>query len=51
MTEAFANINGIKICYDILGKGYPVILVHGFGDKKEHFRAQIGDLSNRITLK
>ncbi|MFX1495943.1 MAG: alpha/beta fold hydrolase [Promethearchaeota archaeon] len=50
MTEAYAKINGIKICYDVLGKGYPVILVHGFGDKKEHFRAQVGDLSGYFKV-
>jgi len=50
MTENFANINGIKICYKTLGKGDPVILVHGFGDRKEHWRAQIGDLSKHFTV-
>ncbi len=50
MTEAFADVNGIKICYEINGKGYPIILVHGFGDKKEHWRAQVGDLSNYFKV-
>ncbi|MFX1313489.1 MAG: alpha/beta fold hydrolase [Promethearchaeota archaeon] len=50
MTEAFADVNGIKICYEIHGKGYPIILVHGFGDKKEHWRAQVGDLSNYFKV-
>ena len=50
MTENFANINGIKICYKTLGKGDPVILVHGFGDRKEHWRAQIGDLSQHFNV-
>ena len=50
MTEAFADVNGIKICYEIHGKGYPIILVHGFGNKKEHWRAQVGDLSNYFKV-
>ncbi|MFX0031432.1 MAG: alpha/beta fold hydrolase [Candidatus Hodarchaeota archaeon] len=50
MTEAYAIVNGNKICYEVLGKGYPVILVHGFGDKKEHFRAQVGDLSKYFKV-
>lgn len=50
MTDLFANVNGIKICYDIHGKGYPVILVHGFGDKKEHWRAQVGALSKHFKV-
>lgn len=50
MSEAFADVNGIKICYEIHGKGYPIILVHGFGDKKEHWRAQVGDLSNYFKV-
>jgi 3-oxoadipate enol-lactonase len=44
MSELFAEVNGIRICYDILGEGDPIILIHGFSDRKEHWRAQIGDL-------
>jgi proline-specific peptidase len=50
MTENFANLKGIKICYKTLGKGDPVLLVHGFGDRKEHWRAQIGDLSKHFNV-
>lgn len=50
MTDLYAEVNGIKICYDIHGKGYPVVLVHGFGDKKEHWRAQFGDLSKHFKV-
>lgn len=39
------NINGIKICYEIHGDGDPIILVHGFGDKKEVWLAQVGVLA------
>ncbi|MFX0071299.1 MAG: alpha/beta fold hydrolase [Candidatus Hermodarchaeota archaeon] len=50
MTDLFAEINGIKICYDIHGEGDPVILIHGFSDRKEHWRAQLGDLSNHFKV-
>ena len=50
MTETFAKVNGIKTCYEMKGEGSPVILVHGFGNKKEHWRAQVGDLSNYFKV-
>jgi len=40
---SFAEINGIKISYEIHGEGYPIILIHGFGGKKEN--------SSVITIK
>jgi len=47
MSECFADVNGIKICYIAYGKNdsYPLICIHGFGSKKETWIAQIGDLS------
>ncbi|TFG25197.1 MAG: alpha/beta hydrolase [Promethearchaeota archaeon] len=45
MTELFANINGIKLCYEVKGEGEHVLLVHGFGDRKEHWRGQFDYLS------
>jgi len=50
MTEQFADVNGIKICYDIHGDGDPVILIHGFSDRKEHWRAQVGALSTHFKV-
>ena len=50
MNELFADVNGIKICYDIHGNGELVVLIHGFGDKKEHWRAQIGELSKYFKV-
>jgi 3-oxoadipate enol-lactonase len=50
MTEQFTTINGIKICYDVHGDGYPVILIHGFSDRKEHWRAQVGELSKHFKV-
>jgi 3-oxoadipate enol-lactonase len=47
MTENYAQIGDVKFCYEILGKedGYPVLLIHGFGVKKEVWMAQVDDLS------
>lgn len=50
MTEAFALINGIKICYEIYGNGEPVLLVHGFGAKKESWIAQTGPLAEHFKV-
>ncbi len=47
MSECFAEINRVKICYKIHGQedNYPIICVHGFGSKKETWVAQVGELS------
>jgi len=50
MTEIYADINGIKICYEVKGKGIPVFLVHGFGSKKESWMAQFGPLSEHFEV-
>ncbi len=50
MTDLFAEVNGIKLCYDIHGEGEPVVLVHGFSDRKEHWRAQVGELSKYFKV-
>ena len=50
MAEKFVDINGIKICYQIHGHGIPVVLIHGFGSKKESFMAQIPVLSQEFKI-
>jgi len=50
MVESFAEVNGIKISYEIFGDGYPVVLVHGFGDTKEKWRAQTPELSKSFKV-
>ena len=51
MTELFAEkVNGIKVCYEIHGEGYPVFLIHGFAAKKEYWIAQISDLSKKFKV-
>ena len=46
----FADVNGIKISYEIQGEGDPVILVHGFGVKKEVWMCQYGPLSDKFKV-
>ncbi len=50
MVEKFADVNGIKLCYEIKGEGEPVILVHGFGSNKEGWIAQFGPLSEHFKV-
>lgn len=50
MTDSFIDINSIKICYEIKGEGDPVLLVHGFGSKKESWIAQFGPLSEHFKV-
>jgi len=50
MTDEFAEVNSIKLCYDVHGNGDPVILLHGFSDRKEHWRAQFGELSEHFKV-
>ena len=50
MTELFAEVNDIKICYEINGEGAPVILLHGFAMYKEFWLPQIGELSKYFKL-
>jgi len=50
MTELFVNIKGIKICYEMQGEGDPVILVHGFGGKKENWIAQFKPISESFKV-
>ena len=50
MTEQFADVNGIKICYEILGEGAPVFLIHGFGVTKEEWIGQFIPLSKHFKV-
>ena len=46
----YIDVNGIKICYEIQGVGDPVVLVHGFGAKKETWYGQFGPLSEKFKV-
>ncbi|MHA1350782.1 MAG: alpha/beta fold hydrolase [Promethearchaeota archaeon] len=50
MTEQYADVNGVRLCYEVFGDGYPLFLIHGFGAKKENWIAQIPDLSKHYKV-
>lgn len=50
MTEQYADVNGIKLCYEMAGEGEPLLLVHGFGSKKESWIAQFPVLSKHFKV-
>ena len=50
MTEFFADVNGIKICYEVQGEGDPVVLIHGFGITKEEWICQFEPLSQYFRV-
>jgi len=50
MVENYADVNGIKICYEVKGEGEPIILVHGFGSNKEGWIAQWTPLSDHFKV-
>ena len=50
MPESFANVNGIKICYEVAGEGFPLFLVHGITAKKEDWICQFGPLTKNFRI-
>ena len=50
MTELYAKVNGIKLCYEELGNGFPVLLVHGFTGNKEGWIGQWIPLSKHFRV-
>lgn len=50
MSDIYAKVNGINICYEVKGNGEPVLLVHGFGAKKEAWICQFGPLSEYFKV-
>jgi len=50
MTELYADVNGIKICYEIHGKGEPLLLVHGWGATKDGWFVQVSALSKHYKV-
>lgn len=47
---SYANLDGVKICYEIHGDGEPLLMVHGFGSKKEGHIAQTRPLSSHFKV-
>ncbi|NVM45255.1 MAG: alpha/beta hydrolase [Candidatus Lokiarchaeota archaeon] len=47
---SFANIHGIKISYRVYGNGFPVVLIHGYGAKKEIWKPQVAEISKKFKV-
>ncbi len=39
---SLADVNGTSLFYEVNGDGYALVLLHGFGAKKEVWMAQVG---------
>ncbi len=50
MIMPVADLNDIKIAYEIYGDGEPIILIHGYSYNKSAWIAQISDLSKHFKL-
>ena len=45
-----ADVNDIKISYEIKGEGSPLFLIHGYASKKATWIAQVGPLSEHFKV-
>ena len=50
INMSFAAVNGIILCYESYGEGFPLIFLHGFGSKKEVWKPQIEDFSKKFRM-
>ena len=50
MNKSYAELNSIKISYEIHGEGYPLILLHGFAMYKEFWKWQVKELSKEFKI-
>jgi pimeloyl-ACP methyl ester carboxylesterase len=46
----YANVNGIKLYYEIYGSGEPLLLLHGNNESIASFSAQIPELSKKYLV-
>lgn len=46
----FVNVNGVKLYYEIYGKGTPLLLLHGAGQSINAFKAQIDFFSKHYKV-
>lgn len=44
MGKHYIKVNEINICYDIVGNGVPLFLIHGYGGQKEDWFLQVQEL-------
>jgi len=46
----YANVNGVKLYYEIYGEGEPLVLLHGFTMSNKMWEGWIEDLSKNYKL-
>lgn len=46
----FANLNGVRIRYEVAGAGHPIVLIHGHALDCRLWREQVGPLAPYYTL-
>ena len=47
---SFAITNGVKLSYRVYGTGFPIILIHGYGAKKEMWKPQVVEISKKFKV-
>lgn len=46
----YANVNGIRVYYEIYGEGYPVVLIGGLGSQIQSWAAQVPTYSKHFKV-
>ena len=46
----FAEVNGIKLYYEIHGNGYPLFILHGYGATSKVWISQIEELAKHFKV-
>ena len=49
-TENFAEVNGVKLYYEIHGDGEPLVMLHGFTDTHVSWLTWVENLSNEFKV-
>jgi pimeloyl-ACP methyl ester carboxylesterase len=50
VTGKYANINGIKLYYEIYGSGEPLLLLHGNNESMNSFQNQVAEFSKKYKV-
>jgi proline-specific peptidase len=50
VADQSVEVNGVKISYQVLGEGHPLVLLHGFGMYKDFWKWNIKELSKELKV-
>lgn len=50
MADESVKINGVKICFQAQGEGYPLVLLHGFAMYKEFWKWHLEEFSKKFRV-